>query len=69
MKFNKLNILVFLSNLDGGGAQRTSINLINSFVNKGHQATLIIGSKSTNLPSFDYIISSKINIQSHPLVD
>ena len=42
MSSDKLHIGFLLTGLDGGGAERTTLNLAAAFIERGHRADLVI---------------------------
>ena len=62
MNCNKLKIFIFISNLDSGGAQRTTLNLANSWSRLGHEVHLTVGTKSANLPTINYKLEKNVKV-------
>jgi len=57
-----MKILIFIANLDGAGAQRTTINLVNSWVNNSHIVHLVAGTSKANYPSYISLLDKKIHL-------
>ena len=55
-----MNILVFIANLNGAGAQRTTLNLVNSWVENNHSVTLVIGGLQAEYPSYFDLVNENV---------
>jgi len=57
-----MDILVFIANLDGAGAQRTTVNLVNAWADDNHNVNLVIGSKNIEYPSYIKLIRNNVDV-------
>lgn len=56
-----MNIFVFIANLNAAGAQRTTLNLVNSWARNKHNVTLVIGGQDADYQSYLHLINENVS--------